>query len=80
MSIADRLWIGGTDAFKENEWRWITTMEISSASTFTDWQSGQPDNQAGTEHCMELHPTFGFRWNDDKCYNLHKYICEIAVE
>ena len=76
MPITDRLWIGGTDAFKEGEWRWITTMEIISSSKFTNWQSGTPDNYSGTENCLELNPRMDFSWNDDQCYNRHKFICE----
>ena len=80
MPISDKLWIGGVDAFKEGEWRWITTMETISSSKFSDWQTGQPDNGSGTEHCLELNPIFDFRWNDDQCYHRHKYICEKDME
>ena len=76
MPIADKVWIGGSDAFKEGEWRWISTMEVISSSKFSDWSRGQPDNGSGTEDCMELNPAFDFLWNDDQCYNLHKFICE----
>ena len=80
MPIADTLWVGGADAFKEGEWRWITTMEIISSSKFTDWRSGQPDNGSGTEDCLELSHGHDFSWNDDQCYNRHKFICEIDMD
>ena len=55
-------------------------MEIISSSKFTNWYSGEPDNSSGTEDCLELHPGLDFSWNDDQCYNRHKFICEKVMD
>ncbi|MBI1839570.1 MAG: hypothetical protein HYR88_01810 [Verrucomicrobia bacterium] len=34
------LWLGATDAAVEGQWRWVT----GEAFTYSNWQSGQPDN------------------------------------
>jgi hypothetical protein len=43
---------------------------------FSDWDVGQPNNY-NNEDCghMRLHNSL-YRWNDNKCQNVHLYVCE----
>ncbi|XP_041372946.1 galactose-specific lectin nattectin-like [Gigantopelta aegis] len=66
-----QIWIGGTDALSEGNWIWSHTEEIFQ---YQNWDSGQPSNYGGSEHCVTIR-TNG-KWNDNPCCeNLHS-ICE----
>ena len=60
----DRYWLGGTDADWEGGWRWITGEPFA----WTDWDSGQPDNDSGNdegeENYLEIGSRFDGCWND----------------
>uniref|UniRef100_A0A3B3X957 C-type lectin domain-containing protein n=1 Tax=Poecilia mexicana TaxID=48701 RepID=A0A3B3X957_9TELE len=45
-----RTWVGGHDAVKEGVWMWSD----GSKFDYTKWGSGEPNNVAGNEHCMEI--------------------------
>ncbi|MBW2263008.1 MAG: hypothetical protein JRG91_13605, partial [Deltaproteobacteria bacterium] len=66
-------WTGYTDVAVEGVWVW----DSGSTSTFTNWNTGQPSNSGGVEHCGSFnayHPTVA--WNDLPCYGTCSYICE----
>uniref|UniRef100_A0A3B5Q525 Galactose-specific lectin nattectin-like n=1 Tax=Xiphophorus maculatus TaxID=8083 RepID=A0A3B5Q525_XIPMA len=46
----DRTWVGGYDAVKEGVWLWSD----GSNFNYCQWGSGEPNNQGGAEHCMEI--------------------------
>ena len=64
-------WIGATDEATEGEWTWCTEEEF----VYTNWQSGQPDNNKSTEHYAGIYIN-GFVWNDWPASHTMKYICE----
>ena len=46
--------------------------------SYTNWQSGQPDN-VGNQNCLAFN--WGSppgKWDDGKCTNKHKYVCQTA--
>lgn len=65
-------WLGGTDAYSESSWRWITGEAFSS---FTKWSSGQPDNYLSAEHYLEMWTSDGY-WNDNKLDATYGFVCE----
>lgn len=65
-------WLGGTDAYSEGSWRWITGEAFSS---FTKWSSGQPDNYLSAEHYLEMWTSDGY-WNDNKLDATYGFVCE----
>eukprot|EP00794_Sanderia_malayensis_P009522 gene9522-biopygen7862 len=73
--IRGRMWIGMNDRRQEG------TMEWSNGSpvTFTNWNTGEPNNAGIDEDCTAMHLNRnGFPWNDDLCSTLfYTFICEI---
>ena len=51
-------WIGLSDATSEGNYTWNNGIPLS----YTNWQSGEPNNAGGTEHYAEMNPIG--RWND----------------
>lgn len=37
-------WIGGSDATSESVWKWVTGPEIGTIMTYTNWNTGEPNN------------------------------------
>ena len=65
-------WIGLSDLAVEGTFVWETGEPLS----FTNWGASQPDNGAGTEHCVHYGYGGAYVWNDDQCFNLKPYVCE----
>ncbi len=57
-------WLGGSDAAKDGEWRWMAGPEAGQLFTFTNWAAGEPNNFfAGGENSLEMKANTGV-WND----------------
>ena len=54
-----RLWIGFNDVAVEGDWQWSDGTPV----TFTNWNSGEPNNSSGIEHYAEMLGSSG-AWND----------------
>ncbi|ROL49836.1 Galactose-specific lectin nattectin [Anabarilius grahami] len=65
-----RAWIGGYDAAGEGVWLWSDGSQID----YEIWSPGEPNNNAGKEHCLEMNYKNG-NWNDDKCYITKPFVC-----
>ncbi|XP_062594957.1 type-2 ice-structuring protein-like [Saccostrea cucullata] len=68
--------IGGTDAFSQNRWRWSTTFQPVN---FSDWAPNKPDTSGGDE-CMGLSANFDMMWDDMNCdANQASFMCERLI-
>ncbi|XP_062612572.1 type-2 ice-structuring protein-like [Saccostrea cucullata] len=68
--------IGGTDAFSQNRWRWSTTFQPVN---FSDWAPSKPDTSGGDE-CMGLSANFDMLWDDMDCdANQASFMCERLI-
>lgn len=68
--------IGVTDAFKENEWVFLSSLE---AVPFTQFSSGNPDNY-NNQDCVCIAAFFDYQWDDFNCLNEQRfYVCERFV-
>ena len=65
-------WIGFTDIASEGSFAW----EDGSATTYTNWAEGEPNNVDGDEDCAVLNRFTDQTWNDEKCSDSFYYICE----
>ncbi|XP_071826624.1 alpha-N-acetylgalactosamine-specific lectin-like [Apostichopus japonicus] len=74
ISDTQHVRIGYTDIGSEGRWRWID----GSTSSYTRWDSGQPDNLNGDQHCAVIWKTtsdYG-KWDDENCGYSQGFICE----
>ncbi|XP_052695027.1 versican core protein-like [Crassostrea angulata] len=65
------VWIGGND--RENEGHFVWSRD-GNPTTFTNWDSGNPDNYNGNEDCIEMRHD-GI-WNDRRCDHRTLFVCE----
>jgi Ca2+-binding RTX toxin-like protein len=63
-------WIGLRDNVTEGSFQWAN----GETSTFTNWNSGEPNNFGNEDH-VELYPTG--KWNDNQATKIQKAIIEI---
>ncbi|XP_034306422.2 perlucin-like [Magallana gigas] len=63
-------WIGATDQVEENMFQWTNKANV----VFSNWISGQPDDDGGDEDCAAL--CLNGQWNDYPCTRLLNTICE----
>jgi hypothetical protein len=70
------MWIGLTDAKTEGKFEWV-----SGSSTYTAWNTGEPNDSGGKEDCVQLsssgHGTG--KWNDLACDTPLGFVCEDIV-
>lgn len=72
------LWIGLNDISIEDQFEWADGTPLGS---FTQWNSGEPDNQQGTEvvesDCVRILSSSG-DWSDEGCNGSrdYGYVCE----
>lgn len=71
---AGSLWIGGSDAKMEGDWRWLS----QEVWFFQNFEVGRPDNIDSLEHCLSKQES-GL-WNDLPCDVKLPYMCERAVQ
>lgn len=73
---SDTVFLGGNDIFSEGDWEWTDGTKWG----FTNWKKGEPNNDGGGEHCLEMRPyEKGYwkkgDWNDGKDISAKKAIC-----
>lgn len=75
--VSEEAWIGLSDLASEGTYRWGT----GPVATYTDWCSGEPNNQFGDENCvlmarMAFYCGSCMCWNDEQCYLERGFVCE----
>src|SRR6185295_12745848 len=68
--ISSLVWIGFSDAAVENSFVWVTNEPV----VYTNWGSGEPNNNAGVEDWTVMRPENG-TWNDAGP-DVFSFICE----
>jgi hypothetical protein len=74
--ILDSYWIGLSDIQEEGTWVWMSSKIPLVPGDYTNWESGQPDNDDDDENCVNLEENFNMLWNDLACHTVQNYICE----
>ncbi len=68
-------WIGASQPSGSSEpsggWQWVT----GETWSYTNWNSGEPNNSGGAEHVAELYGNSG-KWNDLRSSNSLVYVVE----
>jgi hypothetical protein len=66
-------WVGGTDSASEGSFTWLRNPldPITVGVTYTNWRTGEPNNQGGTnpdgEDCMIIEGDQDGTWDDRPC-------------
>ena len=71
---SNSIWIGLNDISKEGNYQWIDGS--GNASSFSYWQSGQPDNYGGGQNCIILWAGYLGKWGDIECASLFQGLCK----
>ncbi|KAK3581826.1 hypothetical protein CHS0354_007228, partial [Potamilus streckersoni] len=71
-----KFWIAGSDLAVEGEWLWLPDLRHIS---YTNWASGEPDNNHGYQHCAVLDLNSGMKWRDDNCEENRNFICQAPL-
>ncbi|KAL7375380.1 hypothetical protein ABVT39_016378 [Epinephelus coioides] len=66
-----KAWIGGTDAQEENQWFWSD----GTPFRYHHWCHGEPDNNKGNQHCMQMNYSGGKCWDDSQCFHQLPSVC-----
>ncbi|BFZ21810.1 hypothetical protein BsWGS_24849 [Bradybaena similaris] len=73
-----QVWLGSSDIFNESTFQWTSSGETMGA--FTDYYAEQPDNRDDVEHCLHIAQSLGYKWNDEKCLDLKRFVCEAKMQ
>ncbi|KXJ67998.1 hypothetical protein RP20_CCG006736 [Aedes albopictus] len=73
-------WIGASDISREGTFVWLAT---GRPVNYTNWSENNPDNDEGTENCVEIanqrYTQWKWRWNDNKCDAIQNFVCEFNL-
>jgi len=70
-------WAGGSDVEVEDTWKWEDGDVFRDQGVnlgYSDWNTGEPNNFADSEHCLILDN--GDYWNDVDCDQFYEFTCE----
>ncbi|XP_019906421.1 ladderlectin-like [Esox lucius] len=66
-------WIGGSDTNENRVWFWSDGAKFD----YSNWASGEPNNQAGAEHCIQTDYEGAGYWNDLPCESQLPSVCKL---
>ncbi|XP_049424668.1 ladderlectin-like [Epinephelus fuscoguttatus] len=67
----DPAWIGGTDAQEESQWFWSD----GTPFRYQYWCQGEPNNNKGNQHCLQMNYSADRCWDDLQCSNKLPSVC-----
>lgn len=72
--ISNTVWMGlHRDPKDTSRWLWVD----GTRATYTNWGTGEPNNEGGNEGCGVIWPaSHNWKWNDGVCSSSLPYICE----
>ncbi|XP_070548201.1 uncharacterized protein [Ptychodera flava] len=70
------VWIGLNDRSSEGHWEWIDGTPVN----YTNWNTGEPNNQTGKENCGQMQKGTGGQWSDAHCSKFSGFVCENTID
>ncbi|XP_029936983.1 macrophage mannose receptor 1 [Myripristis murdjan] len=70
-----RTWVGGLRYLDTGRFIWLD----GSRWTYADWLSGEPNDTAGVEDCVELLAYGNGKFNDMPCWDLRAFVCSYPL-
>ena len=72
--LSQATWIGlRRNPNNKSRWMWVD----GSQASYTNWNTGEPNNSGGTEDCAHfVNPAGSSKWNDVRCSHQLFYVCE----
>nr|XP_033465980.1 type-2 ice-structuring protein-like isoform X2 [Epinephelus lanceolatus] len=68
---SDPAWIGGSDAEEDGQWFWSDGTPFH----YQYWCHGEPNNQGGNQHCLQMNHAAGRCWDDRQCFHRLPSVC-----
>lgn len=75
MAQGTTVYVGGSDAAVETEWRWVDGPEAGNLFSYTNWNPGEPNNLGG-EHVLHINFGTALGWNDIPASLGYGYVVE----
>ncbi|MFN8022048.1 MAG: lectin-like protein [Acidimicrobiales bacterium] len=84
----DNLWLGGSDAALEGDWRWVSGPETGTpfwsgnytgsavGGAYTTWRTWEPNDNFGQDCLRRVSGSAD--WDDGTCTTLYSYVIEIG--
>ena len=72
------VWIGLNDIRNESDYQWVDGTGNATA-IYTNWGTGEPNNDLGTEHCANFFGTNVEHWNDEDCNTPMRFLCNYPL-
>ena len=73
--VSGELWLGGSDADAEDDWRWTD----GSSFSYSNWAPHQPANYGGNEDCLVINWLGIIMWNDQPCSEEKSFVCKMTI-
>nr|BAA19862.1 Incilarin B [Meghimatium fruhstorferi] len=68
-------WIGASSRLHHLVWEWVPS--LANLNRFSNWQPGEPNDRAPSEHCAVIQNESGKKgWVDVSCFLEKRFICE----
>ncbi|KAM7407209.1 hypothetical protein PAMA_003103 [Pampus argenteus] len=71
IGVYTRTWVGGIRYLETGRFIWLD----GSQWGYADWLSGEPNNTADVEDCLEVLPYGNGKFNDFTCWEPQAFIC-----
>lgn len=71
-SLDDTFWIGGS-SLGDTSYYWVNN---GAPFSYTNWNTGEPNNVGNMENCATIAAGTDLRWNDIDCNTNLRFICE----
>ena len=78
LSYWQGIWLGANELAKLGTYTWVSTGQPVG---YNNWLGGQPDRNAGVQHCAVMISGEPGKWDDQCCYqdNYNMAMCEMIL-